>query len=1323
MEKKHIARKLLIALPAVLLGFALLCIVILNSNVFRKFVRSEIRKQAFERAGMNVEIGTLKTHWSHLGLEAHGIVIRSIDDTARNEPALFQAKRIGVSLRLLPLLHGKVQLGELVLDQAVLRVRIDSQGRSNLPSPRQSSNKSVPDTIFDLNVRNCAIHSGEIYYNDARVPLEADLHDLKFESRSRPFTGEYAGSLSYDKGRLMAQQSYDLTHAAQLEFVASRSGLRVNRLLISSDASHLTFNGNLTNYASPNIEGAYDGEIFTNELAKAIHSASLPTGDVAFDGKFAYRASGQQPLLAALEVQGRMRSRTLSFQTSNGSLAANAISANYELKDANLRVRDLAADILGGHAQANWEMLHLDAPATLSRLDASVKSISLKRASDELSARATQKIPLTGTVNLNTRASWSGSVDKAVARVRLVISNTQGASTTTTDIPVTGLVNADYDGSRRTVSFGQSYLQTRATRITVSGTLGSRCGANSNLTVLATAGDLGEVRSLVALVQNAMPSTERTSAIPALGGSAIFNATISGSAKNPQVRGQLTSQNLTVDRGHWHSLALNVTASSSQIAIRNGILVAGPRQQISFSGGSALHNWSIPPSAPVQLQLAAANLAVADIVDMAQLHYPVTGTVSAHVSIKGTREAPEGNTTITLTRGSAWNEAINSLALKADFHQGTIKSNINLQIPAGTISADVGYMLKTRAYELNLQGRGIQLDKISAVQRSVPLEGAADLSLSGRGTIDNPQLQGNLTSPQFQVRNQVISSIAAQISVEHQHANVTLHSVIDQGSVDARGGIDLTGNRYAVASVDVHAFPVAAVLANVIPAQSAKVGGETAAHIDLKGPLEVPTQLEARLEIPTFSMTYGSAHLELARPLRADLHDGELIVASAQIRGTGANLTFAGRMPIHGAATGYSLSADGSLDVAMLQTLVPSIRSSGQINLHLNSQGTSSQPKMFGRLQFKDLAFSANASPLGIEGLTGQVNISGNRADIANLSGTAGGGKISATGFVSYGHETAFNLGVKAQSVRIRYPEGLRSILSGQINVQGNPADSTLTGRVLVDRLSFTQSFDLANFAGYFSEDSTGSPASPFEGHMKLNVAVQSAQQLELASSKLSMAGSANLNVRGTLADPVLLGRIALTGGEVFFLGKRFEVQSGTIDFANPARTEPVLQLYVGTTIEQYKITLNLSGPIDRLRTNYTSEPSLAPSDIVHLLAFGNTSEEALASPTPSPAMGAESLLAQGVSSQVAGKLENLTGISQLTIDPLALNSQGNPGAQVAIQERVTGSLLLTFSTDVTSTQSQTVELQYDLNKRTSVTVLRDQNGGYGIELRVHKAF
>jgi translocation and assembly module TamB len=98
-------------------------------------------------------------------------------------------------------------------------------------------------------------------------------------------------------------------------------------------------------------------------------------------------------------------------------------------------------------------------------------------------------------------------------------------------------------------------------------------------------------------------------------------------------------------------------------------------------------------------------------------------------------------------------------------------------------------------------------------------------------------------------------------------------------------------------------------------------------------------------------------------------------------------------------------------------------------------------------------------------------------------------------------------------------------------------------------------------------------------------------------------------------------------------------------------------------------------------------------------------------------------VLAQGVSGKISGKIERLTGISQITIDPLATNNQTNPGSRVAIQQRVSGNLLLTFSTDVTSTQNESIQVQYQATKNLSISVLRDQYGGYAADVRLHKSF
>ena len=79
-----------------------------------------------------------------------------------------------------------------------------------------------------------------------------------------------------------------------------------------------------------------------------------------------------------------------------------------------------------------------------------------------------------------------------------------------------------------------------------------------------------------------------------------------------------------------------------------------------------------------------------------------------------------------------------------------------------------------------------------------------------------------------------------------------------------------------------------------------------------------------------------------------------------------------------------------------------------------------------------------------------------------------------------------------------------------------------------------------------------------------------------LASRTISVNGSANLRLTGTAAQPVVLGRINLTGGDLIFQGNRYVLQNGVIDFVNPTRTEPNINASITTTILQYNIGLRI---------------------------------------------------------------------------------------------------------------------------------------------------
>jgi translocation and assembly module TamB len=332
---------------------------------------------------------------------------------------------------------------------------------------------------------------------------------------------------------------------------------------------------------------------------------------------------------------------------------------------------------------------------------------------------------------------------------------------------------------------------------------------------------------------------------------------------------------------------------------------------------------------------------------------------------------------------------------------------------------------------------------------------------------------------------------------------------------------------------------------------------------------------------------------------------------------------------------------------------------------------------------------------------------------------------VTAQGGVAYRPGIQFDLGMAAKGVRVLYPEGVRESVNANIRLAGTTENAVLGGQVNLAELSFTPAFDLDSFIGQFSGGVSPPPTPGITQNIQLNLGVTSENNINLVSRTLSVNGSANLRVRGTAAEPVILGRVNLSGGDIILNGDRFVLNGGTIEFVNPSETEPVVNLSLNTTIQQYNISMRFNGPIDQLRTNYSSDPALPPADIINLLAFGETTEASANTPSAPANQQAESLVASQVSSQVTSRISKVAGISQLSINPVLAGgtSQGPPGANITIQQRVTGNLFVTFSSNVASTENQTIQGQYQLSPRVAVSATRDQNGGVAVDTLIKKTW
>jgi translocation and assembly module TamB len=371
-----------------------------------------------------------------------------------------------------------------------------------------------------------------------------------------------------------------------------------------------------------------------------------------------------------------------------------------------------------------------------------------------------------------------------------------------------------------------------------------------------------------------------------------------------------------------------------------------------------------------------------------------------------------------------------------------------------------------------------------------------------------------------------------------------------------------------------------------------------------------------------------------------------------------------------------------------------------------------------GQLRLHDVAMLYAGAPLGVEKLNGDLDVGKDSIRLSNLTARVGGGDVSAGGWIAYRPSLQFNLALQGKSVRLLYPDGLRTVLDSTLTFTGNRDSSTLSGRVLIESLSFTPAFDLATFADQFN-GSNALPAQPgFADTVNLAVGLQSKENVSANSSQVSLEGNVNLRVGGTAANPVITGRTDLTAGELFYRNVRYQLQRGIITFDDPNQINPVLNVSVTTTVEQYNLTLNLRGPFDKLSTSYVSDPPLATADIINLIARGQTTQESSAA-----SQSTDSMIASQATSQVAGGLQKLVGISSLQINPTLGGSTQNSAPSIAIQQRVTKNFLFTFSTDVSQPGSEVVQGEYQFNKRWSASVTRDQVGGISIDGRLHTRF
>jgi len=437
-----------------------------------------------------------------------------------------------------------------------------------------------------------------------------------------------------------------------------------------------------------------------------------------------------------------------------------------------------------------------------------------------------------------------------------------------------------------------------------------------------------------------------------------------------------------------------------------------------------------------------------------------------------------------------------------------------------------------------------------------------------------------------------------------------------------------------------------------------------------------------------------------------------------------------------------AVSVRGRADLRALSLLTRRLRGMGAARLAVDVSGTRASPRVLGTLDLEGAGLRVRGFPHGVEALRGRVRFTERAAELEEVAGTLAGGRLTIEGQAAYagGKLTSYDIRPTGRGLALRYPEGLRSLVDAQLRLFGDDKKQWITGTVDLRQALYTKRYDVASELLATRKVLPVPEAGPLEEGVQLDLRLRAPGTVRIDNNLATLAASADLALQGTTRAPVVTGRVQIDRGRIYFQGRTYVVQRGVLDFVNPQRLDPLFDIEAETRIRSYRVTLRVSGTLERVTPTLTSDPPLSSLQILALLAGQDESEVANLTQTQARQSQAQ-LAAAGAATLAAGRLsesvglereaERLFGLNRFSIDPSLLRGAGTtPTARVTVGKRLSPDLNVLYSQDLRGTEERILAIEYTLTDRFSLLLTWTDPGtaktgverGWAFDVRIRQS-
>ena len=769
----------------------------------------------------------------------------------------------------------------------------------------------------------------------------------------------------------------------------------------------------------------------------------------------------------------------------------------------------------------------------------------------------------------------------------------------------------------------------------------------------------GEVTALVAasnLMVSPVPGTQPGEILVPLNGRLNGEIRVGGTVADPHGSGQLTLDGARVLEREIGRVSTTLTLADHHLQAAFALVdlfTAGTATLALASPATAVPGSFVTGRFVVDTQTKDADLAMLASRLQVAINAPLTGQTSFAAHIEGVRDdIAHARTTVALQRldATVGDVPVRSIEPGRASYDGRTLDVASLALgigpggrsqlrAAGRLGADGPGTLVA-----SLDGRAGDLQQLALVfapagsfLAGLQVEGRVRVDARAPGSLDRPALAAEASLDDGRValadRPHASTLLArasygdgvlklSQLDATWQGATASATGDIPIGLVAPDAPVWLTG----ATSGRGHGAPTQApagrlqarvdlvtpaVLAPFVPAATlAQLAGLVSGTLTLDADRPVLAAVRGQLVLDRVELSVAGVAFDQQRPTRIEVADGRARIAAWDWAGVGNHVSVGGNVAFDGTPV-LDLSVAGTIDLRALGAFFPQATTGGQATLTARVTGAPAAPQLNGRVEIQRGELRTVWPRIVVSDLSGSLLLSQDEVTVADAVGQANGGTLSLAGGLRHSGSTVTSgrLALTGRGLAMAVPEALKTEVDLDLMLAADGGALSLSGDVIVLGGAYREPISLATgfLQALQSSPTTIQLDTPSAlDAMALDIHVTTGEDIVVDNNYAKLGLAADVRIGGTFAAPILAGRAeAREGGRIFLGGNVYQItESGAIDFSNPTRIEPDLNITAQTRVAGHDIRMTLKGPPATLETTLTAD-ALSQGQIVSLLVTG----------------------------------------------------------------------------------------------------------------------